>query len=31
MVGGSLAVLKQGGRFVEIGKRDIWTPTAASM
>jgi NADPH:quinone reductase-like Zn-dependent oxidoreductase len=26
MVGGSLAVLKQGGRFVEIGKRDIWAP-----
>jgi NADPH:quinone reductase-like Zn-dependent oxidoreductase len=31
MVGGSLSVLKAGGRFVEIGKRDIWTPTAAAM
>jgi NADPH:quinone reductase-like Zn-dependent oxidoreductase len=31
MVGGSLAVLKQGGRFVEIGKRDIWAPAAAAM
>jgi hypothetical protein len=30
MVGGSLAVLKQGGRFVEIGKRDIWTPAAVA-
>jgi NADPH:quinone reductase-like Zn-dependent oxidoreductase/acyl carrier protein len=30
MVGGSLAVLKQGGRFVEIGKRDIWAPAAAA-
>jgi NADPH:quinone reductase-like Zn-dependent oxidoreductase/acyl carrier protein len=28
MVGGSLAVLRQGGRFVEIGKRDIWVPAA---
>ena len=26
MVGGSLSVLRRGGRFVEIGKRDIWTP-----
>jgi NADPH:quinone reductase-like Zn-dependent oxidoreductase/acyl carrier protein len=30
MVGGSLAVLKQGGRFVEIGKRDIWAPAAVA-
>jgi NADPH:quinone reductase-like Zn-dependent oxidoreductase len=30
MVGGSLAVLRQGGRFVEIGKRDIWAPAAAA-
>jgi NADPH:quinone reductase-like Zn-dependent oxidoreductase len=26
MVAGSLSVLRQGGRFVEIGKRDIWAP-----
>jgi NADPH:quinone reductase-like Zn-dependent oxidoreductase len=25
MVGGGLAVLKRGGRWVEIGKRDIWS------
>jgi NADPH:quinone reductase-like Zn-dependent oxidoreductase len=30
MVGGSLAVLKLGGRFVEIGKRDIWAPAAVA-
>jgi NADPH:quinone reductase-like Zn-dependent oxidoreductase len=30
MVGGSLAVLKQGGRVVEIGKRDIWAPAAVA-
>jgi NADPH:quinone reductase-like Zn-dependent oxidoreductase len=30
MVGGSLSVLKQGGRFVEIGKRDIWGPAAVA-
>jgi NADPH:quinone reductase-like Zn-dependent oxidoreductase len=30
MVGGSLAVLRQGGRFVEIGKRDIWSPAAVA-
>jgi NADPH:quinone reductase-like Zn-dependent oxidoreductase len=30
MVGGSLAVLKQGGRFVEIGKRDIWAPASVA-
>ena len=26
MVGGSLAALSQHGRFVEISKRDIWSP-----
>jgi NADPH:quinone reductase-like Zn-dependent oxidoreductase len=30
MVGGSLSVLRRGGRFVEIGKRDIWAPAAAA-
>jgi NADPH:quinone reductase-like Zn-dependent oxidoreductase/acyl carrier protein len=30
MVAGSLSVLRQGGRFVEIGKRDIWAPAAVS-
>jgi NADPH:quinone reductase-like Zn-dependent oxidoreductase len=30
MVGGSLSVLKAGGRFVEIGKRDIWAPAAVA-
>jgi NADPH:quinone reductase-like Zn-dependent oxidoreductase len=30
MVAGSLSVVRQGGRFVEIGKRDIWAPAAVS-
>jgi NADPH:quinone reductase-like Zn-dependent oxidoreductase len=30
MVGGSLSALRRGGRFVEIGKRDIWAPAAAA-
>jgi NADPH:quinone reductase-like Zn-dependent oxidoreductase len=30
MVGGSLSVLRRGGRFLEIGKRDIWAPAAAA-
>jgi NADPH:quinone reductase-like Zn-dependent oxidoreductase len=31
MVGGGLAVLKPGGRWVEIGKRDIWSRAAVSV
>eukprot|EP00878_Enallax_costatus_P044002 GHUV01052139.1.p2 GENE.GHUV01052139.1~~GHUV01052139.1.p2 ORF type:complete len:146 (-),score=57.99 GHUV01052139.1:83-520(-) len=31
MVAGSLSVLRRGGRFVEIGKRDIWAPATAAM
>jgi acyl transferase domain-containing protein/NADPH:quinone reductase-like Zn-dependent oxidoreductase/acyl carrier protein len=31
MVGGGLAVLKPGGRWVEIGKRDIWSGAAVSV
>jgi len=30
LVDGSTAVLKQGGRFVEIGKRDIWAPAVVA-
>eukprot|EP00878_Enallax_costatus_P032620 GHUV01035866.1.p1 GENE.GHUV01035866.1~~GHUV01035866.1.p1 ORF type:complete len:548 (-),score=177.63 GHUV01035866.1:22-1665(-) len=30
MVAGSLSVLRRGGRFVEIGKRDIWAPAAVA-
>jgi len=30
LVAGSLSVLRQGGRFVEIAKRDIWAPAAVS-
>jgi NADPH:quinone reductase-like Zn-dependent oxidoreductase/3-oxoacyl-(acyl-carrier-protein) synthase len=31
MVGGGLAVLKRGGRWVEIGKRDIWSAAAVGV
>jgi NADPH:quinone reductase-like Zn-dependent oxidoreductase len=30
MVAGSLALLRRGGRFVEIGKRDIWSPAVVA-
>jgi hypothetical protein len=30
MVAGSLALLGPGGRFVEIGKRDIWSAAAVA-
>jgi len=30
MVSGSLSVLRRGGRFVEIAKRDIWAPAAVA-
>ena len=31
MVAASMALIKQGGRMAEIGKRDIWTPASAHM